>query len=81
MFININLLTCFHHRFHLFNCTRHSDYTPPGIAIFNSATHSDYATHEIVGNKFEIFARTPPDSRAPRGWLVDLLNKYVSNIN
>jgi hypothetical protein len=27
---------------------------------------------------FDLFARTPPDSRAPRGWLVDLLNKYVA---
>lgn len=33
---------------------------------------------EIATNDFDIFAKTPPDSRAPRGWLVDLLNKYVA---
>lgn len=31
---------------------------------------------ELSTNDIDIFARTPPDSRAPRGWLVDLLNKY-----
>lgn len=55
------LLMFFYGRFHLFNCARHSDYT----------------TSEIATNDFHIFARTPPDSRAPRGWLVDLLNKYI----
>lgn len=58
MFIK-SLLT---NRFHLFNCTKHSDYIP-----------------EIVTNDFDLFARTPPDSRAPKGWLVDLLNKYVTS--
>jgi len=67
----------FNNRFHLFNCARHSDYTPPGFAIFNSVEHSDYVPLDVPINEFEIFARTPPDSRAPRGWLVDLLKKYV----
>jgi len=49
-------------RFHLFNCTKHSDYIP-----------------EIGINDFDLYARTPPDSRAPKGWLVDLLNKYVTS--
>ncbi|XP_022160014.1 probable ubiquitin carboxyl-terminal hydrolase FAF-X [Myzus persicae] len=46
-------------KFHLFNCTKHSDYIP-----------------EIDTNDFDLYARTPPDSRAPKGWLVDLLNKF-----
>jgi len=40
--------------------------------LFNCAKQSDYMSSEM----FDLFARTPPDSRAPRGWLVDLLNKF-----
>ncbi|XP_050542237.1 probable ubiquitin carboxyl-terminal hydrolase FAF-X isoform X2 [Daktulosphaira vitifoliae] len=42
--------------------------------LFNCGRHSEYSTAEIPSN--DLFARTPPDSRAPRGWLVDLLNKF-----
>lgn len=49
-------------RFHLFNCAKHTDFILP----------------ENIPNDCDIFARVPPDSRTPRGWLVDLLNKYVA---
>ncbi|VVC40180.1 Hypothetical protein CINCED_3A020619 [Cinara cedri] len=47
-------------KFHLFNCTKHTDFILP----------------ENISNDYDIFARAPADSRTPRGWLVDLLNKF-----
>lgn len=29
----------------------------------------------------QLYARPPPDSRSPRGWLVDLINRLINDIN
>lgn len=47
-------------RFHTFNATRPSDSVPAGVAL----------------SEEELFARPSSDSRAPRGWLVDLINRF-----
>ncbi|XP_066599991.1 ubiquitin carboxyl-terminal hydrolase 9X [Prorops nasuta] len=47
-------------KFHAFNATRISDIVPIGTDIKDE----------------EYFARSPPDSRSPRGWLVDLINCF-----
>lgn len=49
-------------RFHVFNGAHPSETVPPGSNIPDE----------------QIFARSPPDTRQPRGWLVDLINKQVS---
>ena len=46
-------------RFHTFNAMRVSETVPIGSNIPDD----------------EIYARSPQDSRNPRGWLVDLINK------
>lgn len=48
-------------RFHTFNAVRVSETVPPGSDIPDE----------------ELYARPPPDSRSPRGWLVDLINRYI----
>lgn len=48
-------------RFHTFNAVRASETVPPGSDIPDE----------------ELYARPPPDSRSPRGWLVDLINRYI----
>ncbi|XP_049853945.1 probable ubiquitin carboxyl-terminal hydrolase FAF-X isoform X1 [Schistocerca gregaria] len=47
-------------KFHAFNSSRQSETVPPGSNIPEE----------------ELFARPPPDSRACRGWLVDLINRF-----
>ncbi|XP_015113730.1 probable ubiquitin carboxyl-terminal hydrolase FAF-X isoform X2 [Diachasma alloeum] len=47
-------------KFHTFNAARTSATVPPGSNIPDE----------------ELFARPPPDPRSPRGWLVDLINKF-----
>lgn len=47
-------------KFHVFNGAHASDSVPPGSNIPDE----------------QIFARSPSDSRQPRGWLVDLINKF-----
>ncbi|XP_012278998.1 probable ubiquitin carboxyl-terminal hydrolase FAF-X [Orussus abietinus] len=47
-------------KFHTFNAARVSETVPPGSNIPDE----------------ELFARPPPDSRSPRGWLVDLINRF-----
>lgn len=46
----------------MFNGAHPSESVPPGSNIPDE----------------QVFARCPSDSRQPRGWLVDLINKYVS---
>lgn len=48
------------HRFHTFNAARASETVPPGCNIPDE----------------ELYARPPIESRTPRGWLVDLINRY-----
>ncbi|XP_063224287.1 probable ubiquitin carboxyl-terminal hydrolase FAF-X isoform X9 [Bacillus rossius redtenbacheri] len=50
-------------KFHTFNSARPSETVPPGSNIADE----------------DIFARPPPDSRTPRGWLVDLINRFGSS--
>lgn len=50
----------FFFRFHTFNAVRVSETVPPGSDIPDE----------------ELYARPPSDSRSPRGWLVDLINRY-----
>lgn len=52
-------------RFHTFNAARVSETVPPGSDIPDE----------------ELYARPPADSRSPRGWLVDLINRLMNNIN
>lgn len=47
-------------KFHMFNSTHPSESVPPGSNIPDE----------------QIFARSPSDARQPRGWLVDLINKF-----
>ncbi|XP_026291782.1 probable ubiquitin carboxyl-terminal hydrolase FAF-X isoform X3 [Frankliniella occidentalis] len=47
-------------KFHVFNSAHPSESVPPGSNIPDE----------------QIFARCPPDTRQPRGWLVDLINKF-----
>ncbi|XP_076235119.1 ubiquitin carboxyl-terminal hydrolase-like faf [Calliopsis andreniformis] len=47
-------------KFHTFNAARDSETVPPGSDIPDE----------------EVYARPPPDSRTPRGWLVDLINRF-----
>lgn len=47
-------------RFHTFNVSRQSETAPPGSDIPDD----------------ELYARPPTDSRIPRGWLVDLINRF-----
>lgn len=47
-------------RFHTFNAVRVSETVPLGSDIPDE----------------ELYARPPPDARSPRGWLVDLINRY-----
>ncbi|XP_014217217.1 probable ubiquitin carboxyl-terminal hydrolase FAF-X isoform X3 [Copidosoma floridanum] len=49
-------------KFHTFNASRTSETVPPGSNIPDD----------------EVYARSPSDSRNPRGWLVDLINKFGS---
>ncbi|KAJ8679779.1 hypothetical protein QAD02_015566 [Eretmocerus hayati] len=49
-------------KFHTFNASRTSETVPPGSNIPED----------------EIYARSPQDARNPRGWLVDLINKFGS---
>ncbi|XP_024944100.1 probable ubiquitin carboxyl-terminal hydrolase FAF-X isoform X6 [Cephus cinctus] len=49
-------------KFHTFNATKVSETVPPGSNIPDE----------------ELYARPPPDSRSPRGWLVDLINRFGS---
>lgn len=46
-------------RFHTFNGTRPSETVSPGSKIPDE----------------DLYARLPPDTRTPRGWLVDLINR------
>jgi hypothetical protein len=48
-------------RFHVFNGGRQSESVQPGCHL----------------QEDELFARPLPDLRAPKGWLADLINKYV----
>jgi len=50
------------------------------MTISNNAEYSDFSPPTMGTNNYVLYARTPPDSRAPRGWLVDLLNKYLTYI-
>ena len=50
-------------RFHTFNAARVSETVPPGSDIPDE----------------QLYARPPPDSRSPRGWLVDLINRLIIN--
>lgn len=55
------ILNCsFFSRFHTVNAIRISETVPPGSDIPDE----------------ELYARPPSDSRAPRGWLVDLINRF-----
>ncbi|KAK0096487.1 hypothetical protein PV326_005319 [Microctonus aethiopoides] len=47
-------------KFHTFNAARMSESVPPGSNIPDE----------------DLYARPPPDPRNPRGWLVDLINKF-----
>ncbi|XP_075236606.1 ubiquitin carboxyl-terminal hydrolase-like faf isoform X2 [Lycorma delicatula] len=47
-------------KFHTFNASRPSESVPLGSALADE----------------ELFARPPSDARSPRGWLVDLINKF-----
>ncbi|XP_054272313.1 probable ubiquitin carboxyl-terminal hydrolase FAF-X isoform X2 [Macrosteles quadrilineatus] len=47
-------------KFHSFNASRTSESVPPNSTVPDE----------------DIYARPPPDSRTPRGWLVDLINKF-----
>ncbi|XP_046668911.1 probable ubiquitin carboxyl-terminal hydrolase FAF-X isoform X3 [Homalodisca vitripennis] len=47
-------------KFHSFNASRVSETVPPNSTLADE----------------DIYARPPPDSRTPRGWLVDLINKF-----
>ncbi|XP_034939757.1 probable ubiquitin carboxyl-terminal hydrolase FAF-X isoform X2 [Chelonus insularis] len=47
-------------KFHTFNAAKVSETVPPGSNI----------------SEEELYARPPPDPRNPRGWLVDLINKF-----
>ncbi|KAJ9591429.1 hypothetical protein L9F63_002035 [Diploptera punctata] len=47
-------------KFHTFNGSRPSETVPSGSNIPDE----------------ELYARLPPDSRTPRGWLVDLINRF-----
>ncbi|XP_033356836.1 probable ubiquitin carboxyl-terminal hydrolase FAF-X isoform X1 [Bombus vosnesenskii] len=49
-------------KFHTFNAARVSETVPPGSDIPDE----------------QLYARPPPDSRSPRGWLVDLINRFGS---
>ncbi|XP_012528213.1 probable ubiquitin carboxyl-terminal hydrolase FAF-X isoform X2 [Monomorium pharaonis] len=49
-------------KFHTVNAIRVSETVPPGSDIPDE----------------ELYARPPSDSRAPRGWLVDLINRFGS---
>ncbi|XP_001604458.2 probable ubiquitin carboxyl-terminal hydrolase FAF-X isoform X1 [Nasonia vitripennis] len=49
-------------KFHTFNASRASETVPPGSNIPYD----------------EIYAQSPQDTRNPRGWLVDLINKFGS---
>jgi hypothetical protein len=46
-------------RFHTFNGTRPSETVSPGSNIPDE----------------DLYAQLPPDTRTPRGWLVDLINR------
>jgi len=46
-------------RFHTFNGSRPSETVSPGSNIPDE----------------DLYARLPPDTRTPRGWLVDLINR------
>lgn len=65
-YVNINFLhehskpSTFFFRFHTVNAIRVSETVPPGSDIPDE----------------ELYARPPSDSRAPRGWLVDLINRF-----
>lgn len=52
-------------RFHTFNAARVSETVPPGSDIPDE----------------QLYARPPPDSRSPRGWLVDLINRLINDTN
>ncbi|XP_043475108.1 probable ubiquitin carboxyl-terminal hydrolase FAF-X isoform X1 [Leptopilina heterotoma] len=49
-------------KFHTFNASRGSETVPPGSNIPDE----------------KLYARPPSDSRNPRGWLVDLINRFGS---
>jgi len=61
----IILVKIYFSRFHTFNAVRASETVPPGSDIPDE----------------ELYARPPPDSRSPRGWLVDLINRYIFYIH
>lgn len=59
-----NHLWIFLFRFHTFNAARVSETVPPGSDIPDE----------------ELYARPPADSRSTRGWLVDLINRWIDKM-
>lgn len=74
------LLICVSFRFHTFNASRSSDTIPNHLragsnipSSYIGSTSTAACTEDSLANG--IYAKPSGDPRAPRGWLVDLLNK------
>jgi hypothetical protein len=59
LLLKCNVYAHFVCRFHTFNGSRPSETVSPGSNIPDE----------------DLYARLPPDTRTPRGWLVDLINR------